>query len=669
MRWKAHHFLNPAETSSKETFGFKTTKSPPPIKELNKFESKMFALVQNIEFNNSHNEFKKILSEDAKKIKLDNKLLIAADKTTNFYRMDTPAYKQLLNNTITKSYKKAPINSTNKITSEEKKIAKSLKLDDRINALAGKESFITLKDHKPNFNNNPTCRLINPAKSEIGVISKKIFERINSKVVSSARLNQWKNTDSVIKWYKSIANKPAHSFICFDVVEFYPSISEELLFEALTWASNYDEITDKEKEIIIQAKKSLLFNGNETWCKKSSNSLFDVTMGSFDGAETCELIGSYILSKLAPKYGNNIGLYRDDGLAVFNGTPREIENIKKEICKTFSNHNLRITIEANNKSVDFLDITLDLRSQTFKPFTKPNNTPQYVNRQSNHPPSIVRSIPESINRRLSNISSDKQSFDSATPPYQEALKKSGYDYQFNFKPEPPKPKRPRSRNITWFNPPYSSNVTTDIGHTFLRTITECFPTNHPLRKIFNRNTLKLSYSCMPNIDNIISSHNKFELNKETQNDTSTNSTARECNCRQQNTCPLSGKCLTEGIVYQATVITAADNRKEETYVGLTEGTFKTRYANHTSSFRNPKQKCATELSKYIWSLKESNTQFSVKWRIIKRCKPYSNLTKRCNLCLYEKFVIICHPELCSLNSRNELISTCRHRKKHLLSNY
>ena len=188
----------------------RTGKGPPPIKELNEFESKMLALVQNIEFNNSNNEFQKVLSEDVKKIKLDNKLLIAADKTTNFYRIDTPAYKQLLNKTITKSYKKAPIKSTNKITSEEKKIAKSLKLDDRINALAGKESFITLKDHKSKFNNNPTCRLINPAKSEIGVISKKILERINSTVVSSARLNQWKNTDSVIKWYKSIANKPAH---------------------------------------------------------------------------------------------------------------------------------------------------------------------------------------------------------------------------------------------------------------------------------------------------------------------------------------------------------------------------------------------------------------------------------------------------------------------------
>ena len=62
-------------------------------------------------------------------------------------------------------------------------------------------------------------------------------------------------------------------------------------------------------------------------------------MGSFDGAETCELVGSYLLSKLAPEYGNDIGLYRDDGLAASNKTPRETENIKKHICKVFSDHN------------------------------------------------------------------------------------------------------------------------------------------------------------------------------------------------------------------------------------------------------------------------------------------------------------------------------------------
>ena len=133
----------------------------------------------------------------------------------------------------------------------------------------------------------------------------------------------------------------------------------------------------------------------------------------------------------------------------FTKTPREIENIKKQICKTFSDNNLKITIEANKKCVDYLDITLDLRNGSFKPFTKPNNTPLYVNRHSNHPPSIIRNIPEAINRRLSNISSDKTSFDSAIPPYQEALRTNRYAYTLNFKPEPLKT-RPRSTNIIWF---------------------------------------------------------------------------------------------------------------------------------------------------------------------------------------------------------------------------
>ena len=229
----------------------------------------------------------------------------------------------------------------------------------------------------------------------------------------------------------------------------------------------------------MQAKRSLLFSRNTTWCKKTTKSLFDVTMESFDGAETCELVGSYLLSKLAPEYGNDIGLYRDDGLAAFNKTPRETENIKKHICKVFSDHNLKLTIEANKKCVNYLDITLDLRSASYKPYMKPGNTPQYVNRESNHPPSILRSIPQARNNRLSNISSDKQSFDSAIPPYQEALQKSGYDYKLDYNPQPPKPKRSRSRNIIWFNPPYNSNVITNIGYKFLQAIDDSFPPNHP----------------------------------------------------------------------------------------------------------------------------------------------------------------------------------------------
>ena len=153
------------------------------------------------------------------------------------------------------------------------------------------------------------------------------------------------STSSIVDFYPSISEDILDEDILDDdilhiIVDFYPSISEDLLTEALEFGSQYDHITDEEKSIIIKAKNSLLFNGNTTWCKKTSNSLFDVTMGSFDGAETCELVGSYILSKLTPKLGHNIGLYRDDGLAAFDKTPREIENIKKYICTTFSEHNL-----------------------------------------------------------------------------------------------------------------------------------------------------------------------------------------------------------------------------------------------------------------------------------------------------------------------------------------
>ena len=121
--------------------------------------------------------------------------------------------------------------------------------------------------------------------------------------------------------------------------------------------------------------------------------------------------------------------------------------------------------------------------------------PLYVHKQSNHPPSILRNIPESINKRLSEISSDKECFDKAKSTYQDALNKSGYKYNLSFKetaPDAPKARRNRQRNITWFNPPYSQNVETRVGKCFLSLIDQHFPKSNPLHKIFNRNTLKVS---------------------------------------------------------------------------------------------------------------------------------------------------------------------------------
>ena len=200
--------------------------------------------------------------------------------------------------------------------------------------------------------------------------------------------------------YKSLPNKCKFAFISFDVVEFYPSITEDLLRRALDFASSYVNISPGDRQIIIRAKISLLFNNETPWQKKNFSTLFDVTMGSYDGAETCELVGCYLLSQLTKIPEIDIGLYRDDGLAVINQTPQKIEKIKKEICKIFAQNNLRITIEANKKIVNFLEVTLDLTTGRFKPFSKPATTPLYVHSKSNHPPSIIRNIPEAINKRL-----------------------------------------------------------------------------------------------------------------------------------------------------------------------------------------------------------------------------------------------------------------------------
>ena len=82
--------------------------------------------------------------------------------------------------------------------------------------MAKQQAFISLKDHKENFQNHPTCRLINPAKSEMGLVSKKILQKINAKIGSLTSLNQWKNTASVINWFNNIPNKANSVFIVFD---------------------------------------------------------------------------------------------------------------------------------------------------------------------------------------------------------------------------------------------------------------------------------------------------------------------------------------------------------------------------------------------------------------------------------------------------------------------
>ena len=110
------------------------------------------------------------------------------------------------------------------------------------------------------------------------------------------------------------------------------------------------------------------------------------------------------------------------------------------------------------------------------------------------------------------------------------------------------------------------------------------------------------------------------------------------------------------------VLTRHANNKEESYIGLTDNTFKTRQKGHTSSFRNEKYMNATTLSNYIWTLKDKNINYSLKWKIIDRGRAYQPSGNNCGLCDLEKFYITSKPELASLNQRNELATSCRHRK-------
>ena len=104
MRWKAYHFLQPADNEiTKETFGFKTINSAPPIAELREFESRMLNIVQNVEFKRTDSEFQRTLSQDMERIRNDDKLYVAADKTTNFYRTEPETYRHLLKTNITKT--------------------------------------------------------------------------------------------------------------------------------------------------------------------------------------------------------------------------------------------------------------------------------------------------------------------------------------------------------------------------------------------------------------------------------------------------------------------------------------------------------------------------------------------------------------------------------------
>ena len=612
----------------------------------------MLKLTEKLEFKSRTNEFMEVLKEDTKNIDKTKKVIVHADKTNNKYLMDPAEYNELLEKNIQADYKKEVIANVDKVQDEHKEIVNKLGLEERVFKTTKRTAFLTIKDHKENFMNDPKARLINPSKPEIGKVSKQILENVINVIRTKSKLNSWKNTGAVLTWFRKLRNKKRKSFIVFDLCSFYASITPELMSKVLDWAEMYVKITQEERDIIMKSKKSYLYTGDTPWVKKGDKN-FDVGMGAFDGAECCDLIGLFLLDQISNRIKEiDSGLYRDDGLAVAETTPRNIEKLRQKIVKILNEFGLKITSTANLKVVQFLDVTLDLSNECYKPYIKPGDRPIYVNKQSNHPPAVLENIPLAVNKRLCSISSSKEIFDAAAPLYQTELKRAGYDYKLEYK-EYEEPKKKRQRKIIWFNPPYSMNLKTNVGQKFLRLLDKHFPRGSILHPLINRTKVKLSYRCLPNMGARISQHNSRIIGKKPEEMT--------CNCRDQ--CPFPGKCRTDKVIYRATVET---NDKVETYVGITAGEFKKRYQKHTSDFTNQNTKNATTLSTYIWKLREENVDYETNFEIVGRAAPFSPVSGICNLCVSEKYEIIFNPQTASLNSRNELFSACRHRWQALL---
>ena len=185
--------------------------------------------------------------------------------------------------------------------------------------------------------------------------------------------------------------------------------------------------------------------------------------------------------------------------------------------------------------------------------------------------------------------------------------------------------------------------------------------SHKLHKIFNGNTVKVSNSCMNNMSKIIKGHNKKVTSK--PHDQRPN-----CNCRKKAECPMEGNCQVNNVIYKCDVTRPLPKK---VYLGLAEGEWKSRFYNHKLLFKHKRYSNKTTLSSYMWHLKSVSSETpNLKWSILRCVPPYSNISKKSLLCLYEKLEIVTlqnQKEL--LNKRSELLCKCSHANKFLLKNY
>ena len=204
--------------------------------------------------------------------------------------------------------------------------------------------------------------------------------------------------------------------------------------KAISFGSNDTAGSLEDKRIIKRSWKSLLFYLEKAWKKKESNSCFDVTIGSYDGAELYELIGIFTQSVLEEMINKEaMSLYRDDGLIILNKvTNQNTDKIRKKIIHIFKDNGFSIDIVTNLKEVNFLDVMFNLRNGSYKSYKKPNYELRHINVLSNHPTQILKQLTTTISDRLSRNSSSELLFNESTRQYEDALRKSGFKSKLTY---------------------------------------------------------------------------------------------------------------------------------------------------------------------------------------------------------------------------------------------
>ena len=162
-------------------------------------------------------------------------------------------------------------------------------------------------------------------------------------------------------------------------------------------------------------------------------------------------------------------------------------------------------------SCSFLDITLDIVSNEYKPYRKENLKIKYIDQNSNHPYIIKKNFPTMIQNRIIKLSKNEKIFNESVTIDQEALPKSNFKHNLKYKEDKNiqcKKTRNRKRKVIfkYCYPPLCQSVKTNIVKLVIKLIEKHFKDNNKLNRIINKNNCKISYSCMPNIECIIQKH-------------------------------------------------------------------------------------------------------------------------------------------------------------------